>query len=175
MRPRQEASPEQIEELREAMECDPKKTRHRRLLCVWLRIKRDMPTEAVASATGLCVSQVWRIWSRYFRGGLSAITKPKGGRRHECMTLEQEQKFLARHVAPAQKGRLLTARKIKQSFEREIGKKVPESTVCRMLARNKWRLISTRPTHPGGDPKARQAFKKNSAKGWLPPDAPSPA
>jgi len=174
MRPRQEASPKQIEELRQAMEREDKKARHRRLLCVWLRIQHDMPTEAVEQATGLCVSQVWRIWSQYFRGGLSALSKPKGGRRRQCMSLEQEQKFLARHVALAQKGRLLTARKIKESYEQEIGKKVPESTVCRMLARNKWRLISTRPPHPQSDPKARLAFKKNFVKGWLPPGVPNP-
>jgi len=133
-----------------------------------------METEAVAKATGLCISQVWRIWAQYFRGGLAAITKAKGGRRHEYLTLEEEAEFLETHLAEAKKGRLLTARKIKEAYEKKIGRKVPESTVCRMLSRHDWRIVSTRGTHPQGSPDARDDFKKNSARGWLPPGLPSP-
>jgi transposase len=175
MRPRQQASPAQVEELQLAIKVTKNQAHQRRLQCVWLRIKHDMSTDAVAQATGLCVSQVWRTWSQYFRGGLAAISKPKGGRRNQCMTPEEEAQFLKTHLARAKKGCLLTARKIKESYEEKVGHAVPESTVCRMLARNQWRLISTRPTHPEGDPAAREEFKKNSVKGWLPPGLPSPA
>jgi len=174
MRPRQEANAEQVNELRLAMKREKRKAQHRRLLCVWLRIKCDMPTEAVMKATGLCQSQVWRTWSQYFRGGLAAINKTKGGRRRQCMTHKEEEAFLAGHLATAKKGWLLTARKIKESYEEQVGHAVPESTVCRMLKRNDWRIISTRPTHPDGDPAAREEFKKNCARGWLPRNLPSP-
>jgi transposase len=175
MRPRQEASEEQVKELQLAMKREKRKAQHRRLLCVWLRIKHDMPTEAVAKATGLCISQVWRTWAQYFRGGLAAISKPRGGRRRQYMTPKEETEFLAGHLATAKKGWLLTARKIKESYEGKVGRTVPESTVCRMLARNDWRVISTRPTHPDGDPAEREEFKKNCVRGWLPRCLPSPA
>lgn len=174
MRPRQAASEEQVKELQMAMKREKRQAQQRRLLCVWLRIKHDMPTEGVAQATGLCVSQVWRTWSQYFRGGLAAISQPKGGRRHEHMTRAEEAEFLAAHLDQAQQGWLLTARKIKASYEKKIGCAVPESTVCRLLARHQWRLVSTRPTHPNGDPAAREDFKKNCRRGWLPPGLPSP-
>ena len=76
------------------------------------------------------------------------------------MTHKEEEAFLASHLATAQKGWLLTARKIKESYEEQVGHAIPESTVCRMLKRNDWRVISTRPTHPDGDPAAREEFKK---------------
>ena len=173
MRPRQEASEEQIKEMQLAMKREKRKAQHRRLLCVWLRIKHDMTTEAVGKATGLCESQVWRTWSQYFRGGIPAITKEKGGRKNEYLTPNEETDFLATHLAEAKKGRLLTARKIKESYEEEVGHSVSESTVCRMLARNDWRIVSTRGTHPKGSSEAREEFKKNSARGWLPPGLPS--
>ena len=170
MRPRQEASEEQIKELQLAMESETRKWFYRRLQCVWLRIKHDMATESVSQATGLTPSYIRKIWARYFRGGLPAIIgKPKGGRRNQHMTPKEEEQFLAFHLAMAQKGWILTARKIKESYEQKIGQTVPESTVCRMLSRNNWRIVSTRPTHPEGDPGARDEFKKNSSRRWLPP------
>ena len=176
MRPRQEASEEQIKELASAMELETRKPFLRRLQCVWLRIKHDMPTESVAQASGLTPGYIRKLWARYFRGGLCAVKgKPKGGRRHQLMTPKEEERFLRSHAATARKGRLLTARKIKESFERKVGKPVPESTVCRLLARHRWRIVSTRPAHPEGDAAARQEFKINSAKRWLPPGAPGPA
>jgi hypothetical protein len=61
--------------------------------CVWLRIKHDLSTDAVAKATSLGVSQVWRIWLQYFRGSLAAITQPKRGCRHEHLTVQEEKDF----------------------------------------------------------------------------------
>jgi len=170
MRPRQEASEEQIKELQLAMESETRKRFYRRLQCVWLRIKHDMATESVSQATGLTPSYIRKLWARFFRGGLQAIIgKPKGGRRNQHMTPKEEEQFLASHLAMAQKGWILTARKIKESYEQKIGKTVPESTVCRMLSRNNWRLVSTRPTHPQGDPVARDEFKKTQGEGGCRP------
>ena len=175
MRPRQAASAEQVKELELAITQETRQMQQRRLQCVWLRVKHDMSTEAVAQAAGFCVSQVWRIWSQYFRGSVAAIRKPKGGRRNECMTSKEEAQFLETHLAQAQQGWILTARKIKESYEKKVGRKVPDSTVCRMLKRHHWRMVSTRPTHPRGDPAAREEFKKNSARRWLPPGRQNPA
>jgi transposase len=174
MRPRQAASAEQIQELELALKQETRKMQQRRLQCVWLRVKHDMSTEAVAQATGFCVSQVWRIWSQYFRGSTAVLRKPKGGRRHQWMTIQEEAAFLEKHLAQARQGWVLTARKIKTNYEKEVGRKVPDSTVCRLLKRHHWRKVSTRPTHPSGDPAAREEFKKNSVRKWLPPGWRSP-
>jgi transposase len=175
MRPRQEASKEQIEQLRLAMKKEGKKSFYRRLQCVWLRVKHDMTTEAISRATGFCVGSCKNLWSRYFRGGIAAVLgKLKGGRRNQYMTKQEELEFLRTHLRQAEKGRLLTTRAIKESYEERVGHAVPESTVCRLLKRNRWRIISTRPTHPDGDPAAREEFKKNCVRERLLPGLPSP-
>src|ERR1700689_3529689 len=112
MRPRQEASEEQVKDLELAIKQETRQMQKRRLQCVWLRVKHDMSTQAVAQATGFCVSQVWRIWSQYFRGSVAAIGKSKGGRRNECMTSKEEAQFLETHLVEARQGWILTARKI---------------------------------------------------------------
>ena len=175
MRPRQPASEAQVKELELAIKQETRRMQQRRLQCVWLRVKYDMRTEAVAQATGFCVSQVWRIWSQYFRGSVATLRQSKGGRRNQCMTAQEEAEFLGTHRAQAQQGWILTARKIKESYEKKVGHPVADSTVCRLLKRHHWRMVSTRPTHPRGDPAAREEFKKNSTRRWLPPGRPSPA
>ena len=104
MRPRQEASEEQVKELELAIKQETRRMQQRRLQCVWLRVKHDMSTAAVAQATGFCVSQVWRIWSQYFRGSVAAIRQSKGGRRNECLTAQEEAEFLETHLAQARQG-----------------------------------------------------------------------
>jgi transposase len=159
-----------MEELRLAMQAEQRQAQFRRLQCVWLRVQHDLSTEAVAKVTGLSVSQVWRIWSQYFRGSLAAISKPKGGRRNEHLTVKEEAEFLEAFVEQAQKGVLLTARMIKISYEQKVGRRVAESTVCRMLRRHDWKRVSTRPPKPLGDAGAREEL--NSRGRWLPPGCP---
>src|SRR5277367_4128416 len=98
MRPRQAASQEQVKELVLAIKQETRRMQKRRHQCVWLRVKHDMSTEVVAQATGFCVSQVWRIWSQYFRGSAAVLRKPKGGRRNQRMTAQEEAKFLEKHL-----------------------------------------------------------------------------
>ncbi len=49
---------------------------------------------------------------------------------------------------------------IKAAYEAKIGRKVPKSTVYRMLERHGWRKIALRPHHPKTDPLAQESFKK---------------
>jgi transposase len=175
MRPRREASEEQIKEIQQAMKKEERASFYRRLQCVWLRIKHDMTTEAISRVTGYCTGSIKNLWAKYYRGGLLALLgKPKGGRRNQYLTKQEEAEFLSGHLREARKGRLLTARAIRESYEKKIGHEVPESTVCRLLKRNRWRIISTRGTHPQGSEQAREEFKKNCMRGWLPPGLPDP-
>jgi hypothetical protein len=44
--------------------------------------------------------------------------------------------------------------------EQALGRKVPKSTVYRMLARHGWRKVVPRPRHPKFDAVVQTAFKK---------------
>jgi transposase len=180
MRPRTEISAVQVGAIHRAMLAAPHKSAFQRLQCLWLRAKADQPTETIAQTVGLSVSHVRRVWSDYLRGGLAgAQGRPKGGRRHQNLTVAQERAFLAPWQQAAQRGRLVTARGIKVRYESRVGRSVPDSTVYRLLARHQWRQVLPRPKHPKDNPQARAAFKKTSGqsrrgRGWTPAPAVAP-
>ena len=174
MRPRTEISAAPVGAIHRAMLAAPKKSAFRRLQCLWLRASQELSTQTIAQAVGLSVSHVRRVWSEYLRGGLAAGQgRPKGGRRHQNLTLTQERAVLVAWQKQAQRGRLVTARSIKVDYEKRLGRAVPDSTVCRLLARHQWRRVTPRPKHPKDNPAARAAFKKTSGQsgrrgGWIP-------
>lgn len=161
MRPRTEISAAQVGAIRRAMLAAPNTSAFQRLQCLWLRAQEDLATEAIARMVGLSVSHVRRVWSDYLRGGLAgAQGRPKGGRRHQNLTVAQERSLLQPLHAQARTGRLVTARNLKLRSETRVGRVVPDSTVYRLLARHQWRQVQPRPKHPQDNPAARAAFKK---------------
>ena len=137
MRPRTEISAAQVGAIHRAMLAASGKSAFQRLQCLWLRTRQDQSTEMIAQAVGLSVSHVRRIWSEYLRGGLAAGQgRPKGGRRHQNLTLAQERAVLVPWQEQARRGSLVTARGIKVDYEKRLGRPVPDSTVCRLLARS---------------------------------------
>ena len=177
MRPRTEIPAAQAGAIHRAMLLARSKSAFQRLQCLWLRASQDLATEAIAQAVGLSVSHVRRVWSEYLQGGLAAGQgRPKGGRRHQNLTLAQERAVLVSWQKQARRGGLVQARDIKVDYEQRLGRRVPDSTVCRLLARHQWRRIVPRPKHPKDNPAARAAFKKTSGQsggggGWAPAPA----
>ena len=112
----------------------------------------------VASA----VSEFNRLGEKAFQG------EGSGSNRSNCyMTKKEEESFLKPFVNNAKKGLFGTIKDIQLAFEEKINKKVPVSTITRLLKRNGWRKITTRPFHPSKNTKTQDAFKKNSQV-WFP-------
>lgn len=180
MRPRTEIPAAQVGAIRRAMLAARQTSTFQRLQCLWLRAKEDLATESIARTVGLSVSHVRRVWSDYLQGGLSAAQgRPKGGRRHQHLTVAQEQQLLAPLEQQAQAGALVTVAQIQQRYQTQVGQTVAASTVYRVLARHQWRRIQPRPKHPKDDPQARRAFKKTPGqsgrrRGWAPPSVAAP-
>jgi transposase len=174
MRPRTEIPAAAVGAIRRAMLAASRTSTFQRLQCLWLRARQDLATEAIAQTVGLSVSHVRRVWADYLRGGLAAAQgRPKGGRRHQNLTVHQERALLQPLHQQAQAGQLITARSLKVRYETQVGRAVPDSTVYRLLARHQWRRVSPRPKHPKDNPAARAAFKKTSGQsggrgGWAP-------
>lgn len=130
-----------------------------RLQCQWLRARQDVSTEAIAQMEGLSVSHVRRIWSDYLRGGLAAAQgRPKGGRRHQNLTLEQEHAVLAPLQQQAQAGQLIRAHSLKVRYQARVG-----HTPCRTR-----RCIGCWPvTSGGGCPRSPSTRKTTRRPGPL--------
>ena len=180
MRPRTEIPAAQVGAVRRAMLTARNTSTFRRLQCLWLRAKQDLATDAIAQTVGLSLSHVRRVWSDYLRGGLVAAQgRPKGGRRHQHLSVAQEQVLLAPFHQQAQAGKLVTVASLRERYEARVGRAVPASTVYRLLARHQWRQVAPRPKHPKDNPAARAAFKKTSGHGrrrvgWAPAPAVAP-
>ena len=86
----------------------------------------------------------------------------RGGRRRALMSLEEEQAFLAPWIDQAKNGGVISIPAIQSALESRIGKKVPPSTVYRMLSRHGWRKVTPDTRHPKSNPKVQEDFKKNS-------------
>ena len=86
--------------------------------------------EEIAKHTGVSVTTVRRVISSYKRLGIAAIETPgTGGRRHEYLSLEEEQQFLAPFFVRAEMGTIATAAEVQRAFETHIGHEVDESTI----------------------------------------------
>jgi transposase len=95
------------------------------------------------------------------RQGVDAQEK-RGGRRRELMSRQEEVEFLKPWSAAAQEGGVLVVSPIHAALERLVGRKVPKSTVYRMLARHGWRKLAPDTRHPNVDVQAQGQFKKTS-------------
>jgi len=137
-----------------------------RIQCVWLRAVLSLRAEQIAVVVGWSVSRVKRIQGQFFREGEKALFGPgRGGRHHENLSLEAEERFLMQFLEKAKTGGVLEVSEIKAAYERTVGHAVPQSTIYRMLTRHGWRKIAPRPRHPRSDIAQQEAWKKNSRSG----------
>ena len=117
--------------------------------------------EEIARHCGVSKATVHDVISTYNRLGVAAVeTAGKGGRRHQYLTREEEEQFLAPFFARAEEGELTTTAEIWRAFESRVGHHVDDSTIYRLLNRHGWRKLMPRPRHPKADPQAQEQLKK---------------
>jgi transposase len=92
-----------------------------------------------------------------------------GGRRHYCMTIEEEREFLRDWEARAIEGGVLSVPPIHIALIERLGHPIPISTTDRLLARHGWRKVEPDTKHPKSDRESQEEFKKNSPSWWRPP------
>lgn len=119
---------------------------------------------------GVGVATVVRM-QRQIRDQVTGSAKDKakgkwGGRRRQLLTFEEEKAFLEPWVAKAATGGVLVVPPIHAALEKRLDRKIPPSTVYRLLARHGWRKIEPDTCHPKKDAEAQEAFKKTSPKRW---------
>ena len=118
----------------------------------WLIVYNALvdPREAaeIALHTGTTKRTVHQVISDYNRQGVEAIeTEGKGGRRRGYLSLTEEKKFLTQFMDSALTGLITTVTKIKRAYEAQIGRKVDQTTIYRLLKRHEWRQVMPRSHH----------------------------
>jgi hypothetical protein len=74
--------------------------------------------------------------------------------------LEEERQLLKDFLAQAERGGILEVSRVKAAYEQFLGRKVPKSTVYRMLAPHGWCKVMPRPCHLKADAATQVAFLK---------------
>ena len=135
----------------------------KRIQCIYFKVKFNKNPEEIGEMVGYNKGYVKQVQSQYWKNGDSIFyPKQKGGRRRENLGLEQEKLIVEKFKKEAENAEILEVSKIKEYYEDKVGKKVPKSTVYRMLDRHNWRKITPRPSHPKSNPEAMERFKKTS-------------
>jgi transposase len=134
MRPPSPISPKQCKSLERLVRQTKNTADYKRVQCVWLRAAMDLPPDAIARALGLSVHTVRMVQSRYLRFGEEVLVGPgRGGRHRENLSVEEEDTLLRAFTTRAETGEVLVVSEVKAAYERRIGRKVPKSTVYRLL------------------------------------------
>ena len=136
---------------------------HRRWLVIWNALVDPRRASEIALHTGVSVSTVHNVVSRYNRFGPEAIEGRERGIRRRCyLSKDEEARFLKPFLDVAPTGQICVAGPIQEALEALLDHSVHQSTVYRMLHRNGWREIVPRPAHPDAKEEAQEAFKKTS-------------
>jgi hypothetical protein len=100
---------------------------------------------ATGAAIGRSKASVCRLQTEFrtdVSGGQPG-TKKRGGRRRQNMSLEKEIMFLEPFQQRARNGELIVVAEIRKAYEKAIEKRVPASTIYRLLARHDWPPFQT--------------------------------
>src|SRR5262245_38841097 len=109
------------EQIEEKMKCSKDTRQLMRWQIVYNALILPRKAEDIAACVGVSKSLVQKMISRYNREGAQAIEiKSCGGRYHEYLTLEEEEKFLAPFFQKAERGELTTVREIHGAYEEQI-------------------------------------------------------
>lgn len=133
---------------------------------VVLPLELGLTLRQTAAAIGVSPGWVCRLRRRFERivRGEESPKQPRGGRRRELLTPEQEAAFLAPYLEEAKAGGVLVVPPIQAALESHLGRPVALSTVYRMLHRQGWRKLAPDKRHPKADPVAQEEWKKNSPR-----------
>jgi transposase len=155
-----------VERLAERLKRAQSHSEYQRIQCVLIRATLGSTAAQIAQLLGWSVATVHVMHSRWAKEGEAIFdVRRRGGRRHQHLTLEQEQELLAPFVQRAHDGGMLTVAEIEQAYRECSGKDVARSTIYRLLERHGWRKVAPRPRHPKADVAAQVAFKKTSPRG----------
>src|SRR5947209_19587821 len=153
-----------VEEVKARMMHDNRPLYRQRWLIIYQALVDPREAKDIAKHTGVSVSTVHKLISTYNRQGVSAVeTKGKGGRYNAYLTIEEERDRLRPFFERAERGELTTVAQIKHAFEKRVGHEVDETTMHRLLKRQKWRKLVPRPFHPQADKEEQELFEQHFA------------
>ncbi len=144
---RYKVSEEQQKEIKEVRKKNRDKQIDKRLEVLELR-SEGKSLEEIAKATRFHRSHVSNLIRKYFVEGLSSVSEKHYGGNRRNMSMEQEKAFLEQYQRQAEQGHMLDIREVAEAYEKEVGHRVGNSQIYRVLHRHGWRKVMPRSRHP---------------------------
>ena len=103
---------------------------------------------AIAEATGFHRSHVSSLIRKYFEEGITAVAEKHYGGNHRNLRYEEEAALLDEYQQRAESGQMLSVKEIEAAYEKQVGHKISNAQIYRVLHRHGWRKIMPRSRHP---------------------------
>ena len=159
---------EEIAEARQLRDRATTAAELRKALSILLVAEAGLETAKTSEVLGISERTVFRNRSSISNQDTSG-QNTWGGRRHYCLTIEEEREFLRGWEGVASEGGVLSVPPIHAALVKRLGHSMPMSTTYRLLARHGWRKVQPDTKHPKSDRGAQEEFKKKSLRWWRPP------
>jgi transposase len=134
----------------------------RQAQAVVLPLLLELSLPQTAQALGVCPTWVCVLRRRFAKvaKGEAMPTPPRGGRRRQNLSIEQEQAFLEPFLGLASTGGVIVVASVRQALQARLGRPVALASVYNLLHRHGWRKVVPGKVHPKADPEAQQEWKK---------------
>lgn len=137
------------------------KETYRRWQCLYLAHQYELTAAYLSDLSGLSTSAIYLLIEKYNKEGPPSVGyKPKGGRHHAYLSVDQEAALLKGLSEKAARGAILTVGDIREDVERELRFSVSDDYLWGLLKRHHWKKKAPRPQHIKKDSKAQARFKK---------------
>jgi transposase len=141
-----EADPAVITRLSERLKRTRDLHEYQRIQCVLMRLTLGCSAAEIALVLGWAPTTVHTIHSRWARDGDAVFDlRPKGGRRNQNMSAEEEAALAQPFLHQGQATGTLPVAELQRAYEARVGRPVALSTIYRMLHRLGWRKPQGRP------------------------------
>jgi len=129
-----------VERLAERLKRAKSHLEYQRIQCVLILATLGSPAADIACLLGWSTARVHLTHSLWARKGEAIFeVRPRGGRRYQYLTHQQEQELLAPFERRALAGEVPRVAEIRQAYQERVGKAVARSTVYRLMWRHGWR------------------------------------
>jgi transposase len=141
------------------------KFEYKRIEAVRLFIIQKKHADEISKIVNSPPGTIYNWTHLYNKHGIKGLlSKKKGGRRRETMSVENEKNFLGQIANDAATGIIVTANKIRLKLKNIISKTASQSYIYDLLKRNKWRKVAPRPCNPKTSKEIQEKFKKEFTK-----------
>ena len=118
---------------------------YQRIQCVLMRLTLGCSAAEIALVLGWAPTTVHTIHSRWARDGDAVFDlRPKGGRRNENMSAEEEAQLVAPFLARGSATGSVPMDELQRAYEARVGRPTALSTIYRLLHRHGWRKSGRR-------------------------------